>query len=57
MPTLELDSVTLRYHDEGAGEPVVLVHGFPLSADVWMPQRAALSADYRVITPTVTWFW
>lgn len=56
MPKLELDGVTLHYHDEGSGEPIVLVHGFPLSADVWTPQRAALSARHRVITPDLRGF-
>lgn len=56
MPTIDLDSVTLDYADEGAGEPVVLVHGFPLSAELWRPQRAALSASYRVLTPNLRGF-
>jgi 3-oxoadipate enol-lactonase len=50
MPTIDFDDVTLHYADEGVGEPVVLIHGFPLSSDLWMPQRAALSARYRVIS-------
>lgn len=56
MPTLDLDGLALHYHDEGVGEPVVLVHGFPFTADLWMPQRAALSARYRVITPDLRGF-
>lgn len=51
MPTVDLDGISLHYMDEGAGEPVVLVHGFPFSAEMWKPQRAALSASHRVITP------
>ena len=51
MPTVDLDGISLHYLDEGAGEPVVLVHGFPLSAEMWKPQRAALSASHRVLTP------
>ena len=56
MPRIDLDGVTLDYADEGTGEPVVLVHGFPLSSELWRPQRAALSADYRVITPDLRGF-
>jgi pimeloyl-ACP methyl ester carboxylesterase len=34
----------------GAGRPVVLIHGWPLSAQAWEPQVAALSAaGYRVV--------
>ena len=51
MPTLDFDGVSLHYTDEGAGEPVILIHGFPLSSELWTPQRAALSARYRVIAP------
>lgn len=52
MPSFTLqEGQSLHYHDEGAGEPVLLVHGFPLSSDLFQPQRAALSARFRVITP------
>jgi 3-oxoadipate enol-lactonase len=52
MPTFELvDGVSLFYHDEGQGEPVLLIHGFPLSSELYQPQRAALSNRFRVITP------
>jgi pimeloyl-ACP methyl ester carboxylesterase len=43
--------VELYYEDHGAGKPVVLVHGWPLSGRSWESQVAALiSAGYRVIT-------
>jgi 3-oxoadipate enol-lactonase len=52
MPSFELTSgIALHYFDEGAGEPLVLIHGFPFSADLYQPQRAALSSRFRVITP------
>lgn len=51
MPTADLDGVSIFYHDEGQGEPLLLVHGFPLSSDLYQPQRAALSHRFRVITP------
>src|SRR5690242_4173538 len=56
MPTIDLDGVSLHFTDEGSGEPVVLIHGFPLSSELWKPQRAALSADYRVIAPDLRGF-
>lgn len=38
--------------DEGAGEPVLLVHGFPDDHTVWRKQIPALvAAGYRVIAP------
>lgn len=51
MPRVDFDGVSLNYTDEGSGEPIFLIHGFPLSSELWTPQRAALSASYRVIAP------
>lgn len=43
--------VTLYYEDSGGdGRPVVLIHGWPLSADAWKDQLGPLAAaGYRVI--------
>jgi non-heme chloroperoxidase len=44
-------SVDLYYEDHGDGQPVVLIHGFPLSGAAWEKQVPALiSAGYRTIT-------
>ncbi|SEM20686.1 alpha/beta fold hydrolase [Streptacidiphilus jiangxiensis] len=43
--------ISLYYEDHGAGQPVVLIHGFPLNGDSWEKQSAALlGGGYRVIT-------
>lgn len=43
--------IELYYEDHGAGRPVVLIHGWPLSGASWERQVAALlTAGYRVIT-------
>jgi len=43
--------VELYYEDHGSGQPVVLIHGYPLSGRSWERQSAALlDAGYRVIT-------
>ncbi|MGW6968041.1 alpha/beta fold hydrolase [Streptomyces zaomyceticus] len=43
--------VELYFEDQGAGQPVVLIHGFPLDGHSWERQSAALlDAGYRVIT-------
>jgi 3-oxoadipate enol-lactonase len=41
----------LAYADEGPGPAVVLLHGFPLSHEMWSPQLTALGSTYRVIAP------
>lgn len=44
-------SIDLYYEDQGAGRPVVLIHGYPLDGHSWEKQtRALLAAGYRVIT-------
>jgi non-heme chloroperoxidase len=44
-------AIELYYEDHGAGKPVVLIHGFPLSGAAWEKQVAALlQAGYRTIT-------
>lgn len=43
--------VELYYEDQGAGQPVVLIHGYPLNGHSWEKQtRELLAAGYRVIT-------
>ena len=43
--------IALHYEDHGDGQPVVLIHGYPLSGRAWDRQVAALlEAGYRVIT-------
>jgi non-heme chloroperoxidase len=44
-------SIDLYYEDHGAGQPVVLMHGWPLSGASWEKQvPVLLEAGYRVIT-------
>jgi peroxiredoxin len=43
--------IDLYYEDHGSGQPVVLIHGYPLDGSSWEKQTAALlEAGYRVIT-------
>jgi pimeloyl-ACP methyl ester carboxylesterase len=51
MPFITRDRTDLHYTDQGTGDPVVLIHGWPLSGRSWEPQIPALVADgRRVIT-------
>ena len=44
-------AIQIYYEDHGSGQPVVLIHGFPLSGRSWEKQSLALlAAGYRVIT-------
>ena len=43
--------IALYYEDHGAGTPVVLIHGYPLSGRAWDKQvPVLLEAGHRVIT-------
>jgi non-heme chloroperoxidase len=44
-------SIDLHYEDHGSGQPVVLIHGYPLDGTSWeRQQRELLANGYRVIT-------
>jgi non-heme chloroperoxidase len=49
--TAPADAVQLHIEDSGGiGRPVVLIHGWPLSAQAWEPQVSVLqAAGYRVV--------
>jgi non-heme chloroperoxidase len=56
MPRLEVgmengSPIAIHYEDHGSGQPVVLIHGYPLDGNSWEQQeRALLDAGYRAIT-------
>lgn len=51
-----IDGRVLRYIDTGAGAPFLLVHAFPLSADLWEPQLLAPPPGWRLIAPDLRGF-
>jgi len=48
--------VDLAHTANGAGEPVVLLHAFPLSSAMWHLPQTLLSDRWRVITPDLRGF-
>jgi len=54
--TATVNGITMRYRDEGQGEPILLVHAFPLSSAMWEDQIDALSTRFRVIAPDLRGF-
>jgi pimeloyl-ACP methyl ester carboxylesterase len=56
MPTITVgrensSDIEIHYEDHGAGQPVVLIHGYPLSGRAWDRQvPVLLEAGHRVIT-------
>ncbi len=54
---ITLDDITLKVRDSGNGEPVVLLHGWPDTGDLWRHQAPALAAaGYRAIVPDLRGF-
>jgi len=49
--TAQVDGLRLHYLMAGAGEPVVLLHGFPETSYAWRKVIPALAAHYTVIAP------
>ena len=47
----DLDVLAYHYLDEGAGEPVVIVHGNPTWSFAYRNLVLALRDDYRAIVP------
>lgn len=43
--------IAIHYNDRGSGDPVVLIHGYPLNGNSWEKQETALlAAGYRCIS-------
>src|SRR5256885_976661 len=43
--------IKIHYEDHGSGQPIVLIHGYPLNGNSWERQeRELLAAGYRVIS-------
>jgi pimeloyl-ACP methyl ester carboxylesterase len=56
MNTATVNGIEIAYHDEGAGQPLLLVHAFPLSSAMWVRQIAGLAPRCRVIAPDLRGF-
>lgn len=56
MKTAKISTGELAYIDRGAGQPVVLIHGFPLDHTMWGAQIEVLSNRSRVIAPDLRGF-
>lgn len=61
-PSVPLQSVTvngygLSYLEQGAGDPVLLVHGSLCDCRYWVPQMKALASRYRVIAVSLRHHW
>src|SRR3712207_73178 len=51
MPSISLSQGSMDYREDGAGPPVVLLHGLLVNGLLWHKVVPALSKDARVIVP------
>ena len=54
--TASVGGSPVRYLEAGSGSPVVLLHAFPLSADMWRPQLAQPPEGARLLAPDLRGF-
>jgi pimeloyl-ACP methyl ester carboxylesterase len=52
----EIGGRRLAYLEAGAGWPVILLHAFPLKADMWRPQLESVPQGWRFIAPDLRGF-
>jgi pimeloyl-ACP methyl ester carboxylesterase len=53
MEEIELSAGTIRYRDEGTGEPLVFAHGLLVDGRLWDGPVAALAGAHRCIVPNL----
>lgn len=56
MQTIKMNNRTLSYHRQGSGQPLVLVHGFPLDHSAWQPLLPLLEEHFDLILPDLRGF-
>lgn len=56
MPSIRVADRTMSYLEAGTGRPLVLLHAFPLSAEMWRPQLESFADRHRVIAPDLPGF-
>ena len=54
--TARLPARSVRYLEAGEGEPLLLIHAFPLGADQWLPQLSQVTPGWRFVAPDLRGF-
>ena len=54
--SVQVGSATIAYRVQGHGPAMMLVHGYPLSGELFAKNRAALARRYTVVTPDLRGF-
>jgi pimeloyl-ACP methyl ester carboxylesterase len=51
MPRIDITHLSVHYEESGMGTPILLLHGHPLDAAMWLPQLQAQFPGHRLIAP------
>jgi 3-oxoadipate enol-lactonase len=54
--SIDADGRRMAWLEAGAGWPVMLLHAFPMNADMWRPQLGAVPSGWRFIAPDLRGF-
>ena len=57
MPSLRVNGYEMAYVEQGAGEPVLLVHGSLNDHRFWAPQMYAFAARFRTVAVCLRHCW
>ena len=49
MPTVESDGLEIYYEVHGSGPPLILLHSFLCSGEMWREQLEPLASHFRVV--------
>lgn len=49
MPSIQINGLKFRYEDDGAGEPLIFLHGFTGQTASWSPIKKRVNASFRTI--------
>ncbi len=51
-----VNGINMRVHVDGAGPPLLFVHGFPLNSRMWQAQIERFKTEFTVLTPDLRGF-
>ena len=54
--SVEVNGATIAYRVQGHGPAMMLIHGYPLSGELFAKNRAVLARHYTVVTPDLRGF-
>jgi pimeloyl-ACP methyl ester carboxylesterase len=51
MKHYKIDTINMFAEEQGTGQPILFIHGFPFDHTIWSRTGNVLSSDFRVIAP------